>query len=31
VSSEYQVISENDGKHYPSDHLPVTSELSFKK
>lgn len=31
VSTEYQVISENDGKHYPSDHLPVTSKLSFKK
>jgi endonuclease/exonuclease/phosphatase family metal-dependent hydrolase len=31
ASSEYQVISENDGKHYPSDHLPVTSKLSFKK
>lgn len=28
-ASNYQVIKDNDGKHYPSDHLPVMVELSF--
>ncbi len=28
-SSNYKVISDNDGRHYPSDHLPVTVELSL--
>jgi len=28
-SSNYQVIKDNDGKYYPSDHLPVMVELSF--
>jgi len=27
----YQVIEDNDGKHYPSDHLPVVVELSLEK
>jgi len=26
----YQVIKDNDGKYYPSDHLPVMAELRFK-
>lgn len=31
TTSGYTVITENDGTHYPSDHLPVKVELSFKK
>ena len=27
TSSQYTVIHQNDGKHYPSDHLPVTAIL----
>lgn len=30
-SSGYKVITDNDGKHYPSDHLPVFAELEFAK
>ena len=26
----YQVIQDNDGEYYPSDHLPVVVELSIK-
>lgn len=29
-SDGYQVITDNDGKYYPSDHLPVAVELSIK-
>ena len=29
-SDAYQVITDNDGKYYPSDHLPVMVELSLK-
>lgn len=31
TSSNYQVIQENDGKHYPSDHLPVIATLTLSK
>lgn len=30
-SRDYQVITDNDGKNYPSDHLPVMVELALKK
>ncbi len=30
-TAEYQVIDDNDGKYYPSDHLPVMVSLSLKK
>lgn len=30
TASGYQVITDNDGKYYPSDHLPVTVKLSIK-
>lgn len=30
-TANYQVIQDNDGKYYPSDHLPVMVELSLKK
>lgn len=30
-SDDYQVIQDNDGKHYPSDHLPVMVNLELKK
>ena len=29
-SDAYQVITDNDGKYYPSDHLPVAVELTLK-
>jgi endonuclease/exonuclease/phosphatase family metal-dependent hydrolase len=29
-SNAYQVIDDNDGEYYPSDHLPVVVELSIK-
>lgn len=29
VLRHYQVITDNDGKHYPSDHLPVLAELGL--
>jgi endonuclease/exonuclease/phosphatase family metal-dependent hydrolase len=29
-SEKYQVISDNDGKYYPSDHLPVMVTLDLK-
>jgi endonuclease/exonuclease/phosphatase family metal-dependent hydrolase len=29
-SAKYHVIEDNDGAYYPSDHLPVTVELSIK-
>jgi endonuclease/exonuclease/phosphatase family metal-dependent hydrolase len=29
VLKNYQIISDNDGKHYPSDHLPVMVELDL--
>lgn len=29
-SKGYQVIQDNDGEHYPSDHLPVVVELSIR-
>ncbi len=29
-SDDYHVITDNDGKYYPSDHLPVAVELSLK-
>jgi endonuclease/exonuclease/phosphatase family metal-dependent hydrolase len=28
--NNYQVITDNDGKYYPSDHLPVMAEFEFK-
>lgn len=31
TSSNYQVIQDNDGKYYPSDHLPVIATLSLSK
>ena len=31
LSREYKVISDHDGKNYPSDHLPVMVELTIKK
>jgi endonuclease/exonuclease/phosphatase family metal-dependent hydrolase len=31
ISKNYRVINDNDGKHYPSDHLPVIVELEIKK
>jgi endonuclease/exonuclease/phosphatase family metal-dependent hydrolase len=31
MSSSHQVITDNDGRYYPSDHLPVLVELSLKK
>ena len=31
TAKNYQVVQDNDGKYYPSDHLPVTAELSLKK
>lgn len=31
TSEDYQVIQDNDGKFYPSDHLPVIVNLSLKK
>ena len=31
MSANYKVITDNDGKYYPSDHLPVMVELSLKK
>jgi endonuclease/exonuclease/phosphatase family metal-dependent hydrolase len=31
TSQNYQVIKDNDGKYYPSDHLPVMVALSIKK
>lgn len=31
TSSNYQVIQDNDGKYYPSDHLPVIVTLSLSK
>lgn len=31
TSSNYQVIQENDGKYYPSDHLPVMATLSLAR
>lgn len=31
TSSNYQVIQDNDGKFYPSDHLPVMATLSLAK
>ena len=30
VSENYQVIQDNDGKYYPSDHLPVIVDVSLK-
>lgn len=27
--TSYNIVDENDGKHYPSDHLPVVSTLSY--
>lgn len=30
-SKNYKVIRDNDGKYYPSDHLPVIAELEIKK
>lgn len=30
-SFNYSVIPDHDGQHYPSDHLPVTLELTLKK
>jgi len=29
-ASNYQVIQDNDGKYYPSDHLPVLVTLTLK-
>ncbi|MEI9918814.1 MAG: endonuclease/exonuclease/phosphatase family protein [Bacteroidota bacterium] len=29
-SSDYKVITDNDGTYYPSDHLPVMTSLSFE-
>lgn len=31
TASNYRVIPDNDGKNYPSDHLPVLTELSLPK
>src|SRR5688572_4000861 len=31
TSSNYQVITDNDGKYYPSDHLPVMTTFTLKK
>lgn len=31
TSENYQVVTDNDGKNYPSDHLPVIVNLSVKK
>jgi len=31
TSSNYKVIQENDGKYYPSDHLPVMASFTLKK
>jgi len=31
TSSDYQVIQDNDGKYYPSDHLPVMTTLTIRK
>jgi len=31
TSSNYEVIQDNDGKHYPSDHLPVMVTLTLSK
>lgn len=30
-SQDYHVITDNDGKNYPSDHLPVTVQLAIRK
>lgn len=30
-AGDYQVVQDNDGKHYPSDHLPVIVKLELKK
>ena len=30
-SSNYKVITDNDGKYYPSDHLPVIAEFKVQK
>jgi endonuclease/exonuclease/phosphatase family metal-dependent hydrolase len=30
-TKKYQVIEDNDGTYYPSDHLPVMATLSLKK
>jgi endonuclease/exonuclease/phosphatase family metal-dependent hydrolase len=31
TSDEYQVIQDNDGKNYPSDHLPVMVQVELRK
>jgi endonuclease/exonuclease/phosphatase family metal-dependent hydrolase len=31
TSSDYKVIMDNDGKYYPSDHLPVMTTFTLKK
>jgi endonuclease/exonuclease/phosphatase family metal-dependent hydrolase len=31
TSKQYQVIQDNDGKNYPSDHLPVMVKIELKK
>lgn len=31
TASNYKVITDNDGKYYPSDHLPVMTTFSLKK
>ncbi|MEO7990028.1 MAG: endonuclease/exonuclease/phosphatase family protein [Chryseolinea sp.] len=31
ISSNYNVIQDNDGKYYPSDHLPVITTLQIRK
>jgi len=29
-SKEYRVINDNDGKYYPSDHLPVMVSMDIR-
>jgi len=31
IASDYKVIYDNDGKYYPSDHLPVMTSFAIKK
>jgi endonuclease/exonuclease/phosphatase family metal-dependent hydrolase len=31
TASDYKVITDNDGKYYPSDHLPVVTTFTLKK
>jgi endonuclease/exonuclease/phosphatase family metal-dependent hydrolase len=31
TADHYQVIQDNDGKYYPSDHLPVIADLSLRR